>query len=161
MRRGAGPSGPAPMSSPGKPLLQSEMKFTHVLFVAAVFSAGLVMTGCTFGARTPVNATRHDVENHEPFVLLGRRAQRSITCAGITKRTQADGRLEVTANVRNREERRLEVQINCEFKDGAGRVVDSGPFRSLVLSPLAQEAVEFASLNAEAKTFTIRVREVQ
>jgi hypothetical protein len=126
-----------------------------------LLAAGAVLNGCTFGARTPVNTAKYDLENHEPFVLLGRQVQRSVTCSGIQKRTQSDGRLEITANVRNREERRLQVQINCEFKDANGRVVDAGPFRSLILSPLAQEAVEFVALDTAAKTFTIRVREAQ
>ena len=130
-------------------------------FLSCLFLTGSLLTGCTFGARTPVNATKHDVENHEPFVLLGRQVQRSVTCSGIQKRTQPDGRMEVTASVRNREARRLQVQINCEFKDDNGRVVDAGPFRNLFLSPLSQEAVEFVALNTAAKSFTIRVREVQ
>src|SRR5262245_50135991 len=100
------------------------MKLT---FLTTLVAAGAVLTGCTFGARTPVNTAKYDLENHEPFVLLGRHVQRSITCSGIQKRTQPDGRLAVTANVRNREERRLQVQINCEFKDGNSRVVDPGP----------------------------------
>jgi len=138
------------------------MKTNTLLLTACLVAVtGLMTTGCRFGARTPVNAGRYDVENHEPFVLLGSRVQRSVTCSGLTKRTTPDGRLEVVANLRNREAYRLEVQLNCEFKDGGGRVVDSGPFRSLVLSPLAQEAVAFTAMNDSAKKFTIRVREVQ
>jgi uncharacterized protein YcfL len=138
------------------------MKINSLLLtVCLAATAGLMTTGCRSGARTPVNATKYDVENHEPVVLLGSRVQRSVTCSGLHKRTTSDGRLEIVANVRNREARRLEVQLNCEFKDGAGRVVDAGPFRSLVLSPLAQEAVVFTAMNDSAKNFTIRVREVQ
>lgn len=134
---------------------------SQLLAVGLAVVAGLMTTGCRFGARTPVNAARYDVENHEPFVLLGSRAQRSVTCAGLQKRNTPDGRLEVIASVRNREKHRIEVQLNCEFKDGTGRVVDAGPFRSLILSPLAQESVAFTAMNESARKFTIRVREVQ
>lgn len=121
----------------------------------------ILQTGCRFGAQAPANPAKYDTENKEPFVLLGQRVQRSVTCSGIQKRTASDGRLEVAANVRNREDRRIQVQINCEFKDDQGFVVDTSPFQTLILSPLAQESVRFTALNADAKAFTIRVREAQ
>lgn len=130
---------------------------SHILLL--VFAVSL--TGCHSGARAPINATKYDLENREPFVLLGSRVQRSITCSGIQKRTGQDGRLEIAANVRNREDRRIQVQVSCEFKDEKGFVLDTSPFQTLILSPLAQEPVRFMAMNAEAKTFTIRVREAQ
>ncbi len=113
------------------------------------------------GAYAPRNATRKDLENRIPFVLLDPAAQRSVTCSGVQQRTLPDGRLEVAAHVRNRLDRRIEVQINCEFKDDQGFVVDSTPFQTLILSEKAQEDVRFTSLNNQAKRFTIRVRQAR
>lgn len=101
-------------------------------------------------------------ESTERFVLLDPGVQYSITCTGINERTLADGRLEVTAQIRNRENRRLEVQVNCVFKDG--NMVSTGdetPFQTLILTENATESVKFTSANAAAKKYTIRVRQAR
>ncbi len=125
--------------------------------------AGTFATGCRTetGALTPRNTARFDAENRESFVLMDRRAQRSITCSSILQRTLPDGRLEASANVRNRENRRLQVQVNCDFKDAGGFVVDSTPWQTLILTENGQETVRFTSINNEAKRFTIRIREAR
>lgn len=107
-------------------------------------------------SRTPAH------ENTERFVLLDPGVQYSITCTGINERTLDDGRLEVTAQIRNRENRRLEVQVNCVFKDG--NMVNTGdetPFQTLILTENATESVKFVSANNLAKKYTIRVRQAR
>ncbi|MGN6385663.1 MAG: DUF1425 domain-containing protein, partial [Verrucomicrobiota bacterium] len=68
-------------------------------------------------------------------------------------------RLQVAANIRNREERRIQVQVQCEFKDGQGFAIDSTPWNTLVLTERGQETVSFTSMNSKAQRYTIRVRE--
>ena len=81
----------------------------------AVLTLGLA-AGCGGGgAYLPKNTTKYDVENREKLVLLDARVQRSVTCSGIQERALEDGRLEIMANIRNREGRRIEVQIGCVF----------------------------------------------
>ncbi|MBM3836487.1 MAG: DUF1425 domain-containing protein [Verrucomicrobia bacterium] len=89
------------------------------------------------------------------------RAQRSVTCSGIQERKLDDGRIEVAANVRNRENRRIQVQINCEFKDEQGFVVDSTPWETLILTENGQESARFTSMNDKARKYTIRVRQAR
>ena len=62
---------------------------------------------------------------------------------------------------RNRDSRRIEVQVNCEFKDERGLTIDSTPWQTLVLTENGQETVRFVALNALAKKYTIRVREAR
>ena len=126
----------------------------------AVLTLGLA-AGCGGGgAYLPKNTTKYDVENREKLVLLDARVQRSVTCSGIQERALDDGRLEIMANIRNREDRRLEVQIGCVFKDVNGFPTgDESPFQTLILTENAQEAVKFTSLNNLAKKYTIRIRE--
>src|SRR5688572_3367326 len=83
------------------------------------------------GVYQPVNATKYDYENQSQFVLMDPGAQRSVTASGIQERTLADGRIEVAANVRNRENRRIQVQAQCEFKDAQGLAIDSTPWQTL------------------------------
>ncbi len=110
---------------------------------------------------TPQNTTKFDAENREKFVLLDAGAQYSVTCSGLQEMTLPDGRLQVVARVRNRENRRIEVQINCEFKDAQGFAIDSTPFQTLILTENATEAVSFASTNDKAKNYTLRVRQAR
>ncbi len=138
------------------------MKKTFALLGLLTATAAF-LPGCATedtGAFVPVNTTVNDRENHEPIVLMTARVQVSVTCSGIQVRTLEDGRLEVNANIRNREGRRIQVQINCEFKDDQGFVTEAEtPFQNLILTENAQETVHFVSLNNKAKRFTIRVRE--
>ena len=119
-----------------------------------------VITGHTEGAYVPQKADKYDLENYHNFVLLDAGTQRSVTCSGIYQRFLDDGRLEVIANIRNRQERRIEVQADCVFKDEQGFPTnDAAPFRTVILSENAQEGVRFVSFNNKAKTYTIRIRQ--
>lgn len=136
------------------------MKNKLLSFVAAAMSV-VFLDGCaTGGAYPPKNTTKYDLENKSNFVLLDPGAQRSVTSTGISERTLEDGRLEVAVNLRNRENRRIEVQVNCVFKDSAGfSTGDETPFQNVILTENAQETLKFASMNNLAKKYTIRVRQ--
>ena len=131
------------------------------LWFSSLLLAAMVVTGCqSGGAYAPKNATKYDLENKEKFVLMDRMVQRSVTASGIQKRLLPDGRLEVIAHVRNREARRIQVQINCVFKDANGfSTDDETPWQTLILTESAQEDVRFVSINNKAQDFTIRVRQ--
>ena len=61
--------------------------------------------------------------------------------------------------VLNRANKRLDLQVNCIFKDEQGFATgDETPFRTLILDETAQETVLFTSLNPKAKNYTVRVR---
>jgi hypothetical protein len=131
------------------------------LIATAMLATLVFLGGCaTEGARLPVNTTKYDVENTSQYALMGPRVQRSITFSGTQQRILEDGRLEVTTNVRNRENRRIEVQISCVFKDEQNfSTGDETPWHTLILTENAQEAVKFTAMNNRAKNYTIRVRE--
>ena len=119
-----------------------------------------VITGQPGGAYHPTNTDRYDLENKERIVLMDKAVQVSVTYSGIQERFLEDGRLEVFANLRNRETRRIEVQVSCIFKDSQGfSTGDVTPFQTLILTENGQETVHFVSMNNLAKRYTIRIRE--
>lgn len=128
-------------------------------------AAALVVAGCSTydkGPYVPEQSKTPAYENTERFVLLDPGVKYSITCTGINERTLDDGRLEVTAQIRNRENRRLEVQANCVFKDGNMIATgDETPFQTVILTENATESVKFTSANGAAKKYTIRVRQAR
>ncbi len=130
---------------------------------ALLAAFGLVLAGCAGGgAYEARNPNKYDLENREIFVLMDPGAQRSVTSAGIQESILPDGRLEVVANVRNRENRRIQVQINCVFKDAQGfSTGDETPWQTLILTENGQEAVRFTAMNERARRYTIRVREAR
>ncbi len=132
-------------------------------FVLSVGAATLLLSGCQHeGAYAPKNTTEFDLENKSNFVLLDPGAQHSVTSPGIQERLLADGRLEVIANLRNRENRRIQVEVNCVFKDEQGfSTGDETPFKTIILTENAQEAVTFTSLNSRARKYTVRVRQAR
>lgn len=128
-------------------------------------TAALVVAGCSTydkGPYLPEQSKTPAYESTERFVLLDPGVKYSITCTGINERTLDDGRLEVTAQIRNRENRRIEVQVNCVFKDG--NMIGTGdetPFQTLILTENATESVKFISANNLAKKYTVRVRQAR
>lgn len=114
------------------------------------------------GPYPPLDTMKYTLENTERFVLLDKPAQHSVTCTGLQQLTTGDGRLEVIANVKNRENRRIQVQINCVFKDEQGfSTGDETPWQTLILSEYSTEAVRFTAMNKQAKNYTIRVRQAR
>jgi len=121
-----------------------------------------VVTGHAGGAYETVNAAKYDLENQQLFVLLDKGTERSVTCSRLEQRPLPDGRMEVLANIRNRQERRIQVEVNCVFKDDHGfSTGDETPFQTLILTENAQETVRFVSANSLAKKYTIRVRQAR
>ena len=124
----------------------------------------LAFSGCAstdHGAYLPENVAVNNLEDHVALVLLDQRVQYSVTCPGIQETRLPDGRLQVAVNLRNRENRRLQVQANCEFKDAQGFIVESTPFENVFLDENAQEGVKFVSMNDKAARYTIRVRQAR
>ena len=130
-----------------------------LLVVAAAFLAGCQTAP---GPYQSLDTTKYTIENTDKFILLDQPAQISVTCTGLQERILPDGRLEVVANVKNREGRRVQVQISCVFKDEQGiSTGDETPFRNLTLTEYSTQAEKFTSMNNLARKYTIRVREAR
>jgi hypothetical protein len=131
-------------------------------FFLTATALGLTLSGCaTGGAYDPKNTTKFNQEDTAKFVLFDGGAQRSVTCTQIQTARTSDGRLKVAANVRNRENRRIEVQANCVFKDAQNFAVDETPFRTLLLDENATEGISFEAFNTNAVKYTIRIRQAR
>ena len=141
------------------------MKLHPIPFVAVVMLA-LAGAGCQSshpetGPYPPQSTTGFDAENKDKFVLMDSGAQYSVTCTGLQETTLPDGRMQIAANVRNRENRRIQVQISCAFKDEQGFTIDETPYQTLILTENGQETVSFTSLNNKPKKYTVRVRQAR
>lgn len=119
--------------------------------------AGCISTPASFVA---LDSTKFTLANTDRFVPMDREVRQAVTCTGLSENWLPDGRMEVVANVKNRENRPVEVQINCVFKNEQGFPTgDESPFQTVVLSGNKTEAVRFTALNSAAKKYTIRVRQ--
>ena len=132
----------------------------------AAGGAVLLAAGCSSthdkGPYPPQTSKTFPYESREPVVLMDPGVQYSVTCSGVLETTLPDGRLEVVAHLRNRENRRIEVQVDCVFKDQNGFTTgDEPPFKALILTENAQQDVSFTSMNEKAKKYTIRVRQAR
>lgn len=139
------------------------MNSPSVALLVSVVALGLSV-GCVSqpGPFAPLDTTKFTLENSAKFVALDQPAQNSVTCTGLLERPLADGRLEVVANVKNRESRRIQIQINCVFKDDQGfSTGDETPWQTLILSENSTEAVQFVAMNTLAHKYTVRVRQAR
>ena len=119
-----------------------------------------VYTGHNGGAYSARNSDQYNLENQSKVVLMDYRVQRSVTYNGLQEAILPDNRLQVAANLRNRLNRRIQVEVQCVFKDVQGfSTGDETPWETKILTENSQETVRFASLNDRAKGYTIRIRE--
>jgi uncharacterized protein YcfL len=129
----------------------------------ACLGALAFFAGCSSpGPYAAKDTTKYTLENTENFVLMDKKVQYSVTSTGIQQRINDDGRLEVVANIKNREDRRIQVQVSCVFKDEQGfSTSDETPWQNLILGEYTTEAVTFKSMNAQARKYTVRVRQAR
>ena len=128
-----------------------------------VLLLGLVVAGCASGgAYAPKNTGKYNQELNAKLVLMDSGAQRSVTASAFQERVLEDGRLEVTAVLRNRENRRIQVQVQCVFKDALGIATgDETPWQDLILTENGMETFRAAAMNTQAKGYTVRVRQAR
>ncbi len=136
-----------------------------ILSFLAAGGAVLLVAGCSThdqGPYLPEGVKTPAYEGREPVVLMDPGVQYSVTCVSLQEKILPDGRLEVIAHLRNRENRRIEVQANCVFKDQNGfSTGDETPFTMVILTENATEDARFVSMNNLAKKYTIRVRQAR
>ena len=118
-----------------------------------LLSICIIIGGC--GAPVSQQAA---AANNSTFVALGTLGARTVKCTAMQETQLTDGRLKVRANILNLINKRVDLQVSCSFKDEQGFAIDTTPFQTLILDETAQETVEFISLNAQAKYYTVRVR---
>ncbi len=136
----------------------------HFKATTLALATVLAFTGCATkpGPHAPQDTTKYTLENTDTFVLADEAVQHSVTCTGIQTRSTADGRLQVVANIKNREARRIQVQVSCVFKNEAGFATgDETPWELIDLTENITHSAIFTAMNPQAKKYTIRVRQVR
>jgi hypothetical protein len=122
------------------------------------------LAGCSSrnGPADNFDSTKYTIENTDKFVLLDPGNAIAVSCTGLQEAVLPDGRLQVAANVKNRENRLLRLQVSCVFKDEQGTPTgDETPYKTVIIESNATEAVQFTSLNTLARKYTVRVRETR
>jgi uncharacterized protein YcfL len=138
------------------------MKDTIVFSVALALLVSACSSTHDRGPYMPQDSKAPALEGKEPVVLMDPGVQYSLTHSGVQEQILPDGRLRVTIHFRNRENRRIEVQANCVFKDQNGYSTgDESPWQALILTENSTEDVSFTSANAQARKFTVRVRQAR
>lgn len=131
-------------------------------FFSLFLTAFVLLAGCkTAGPYAPQAEKRPGLDEMTATVaLMDEHVQASVTSAGDRGTVLSDGRLRAQVNLKNRESRRIQVQVQCVFKDEQGFATgDETPWTTLILTEGATEAVEFVSMNTQARKYTFRVRQ--
>jgi hypothetical protein len=131
-----------------------------ILSLLAAGAAVLLAAGCAHTTEKVQYVPVPAYDGGDSVLMLGEGVQQSISCTGIQEQLLPDGRLEIVARLHNRENRRLEVQAKCVFKDQNGfSTGDETPFVMVILTETGTEDVRFVSMNNLAKKCTISVRQ--
>ena len=132
---------------------------------SAIASCIVLSSGCAHheGAYGTKDPDLYSQELTMHVALMDKQVQRSVKAAGGIKIIErADGRLDVFANIMNRESRRIQVQVQCVFQDADGLTVgDETPWENVILTENAMKTLSYTSLSTKAKSFVIRVRQAR
>lgn len=126
-------------------------------------SAGL-LAGCAShqGSYSPLDSSGSSQDLNAKFTLMDPGAQQSVTSRGLQEARLDDGRLKVSCILQNRENRRIQVQVQCVFKDAQGfSTGDQTPWENVILTENGMETLTYTSLNNKPSTYTIRVRQAR
>ncbi|MSR67094.1 MAG: hypothetical protein EXS24_06960 [Pedosphaera sp.] len=130
--------------------------------IMSVFCVGALALGLAACTGVSTSSVGYNQQNGRPkFVTLDPLTKEAITSPGIQETVLPDGRLMVKANVRNRLNKRVHVQINCVFHDAQGFKVDETPYETLILTENGQETVSFTSLREGVKDYVVQIRQVR
>jgi uncharacterized protein YcfL len=127
---------------------------------AALAALGLAL-GCEThrGAYVPETVPQAAAENYNTVVLLSEKLAESIAVEGQQAKYSDDGRLQVYANLRNRVEKRLRVQVQTVFKDENGfSTGDETAWETIMIPALSQHTYQTIAQNSKARRYTIRVK---
>jgi hypothetical protein len=129
-----------------------------VLLLTALCSLG-ALPGCATGSGEPEDTTKFTIENTDQFSALDPDTEAAVKCTGLQERLLGDGRLEVVANVKNRGNQPVTVEIRCVFlNDQVILVGPVGHWQTLALAADATEVVRFTASDVAAKRYAIQVR---
>ena len=109
----------------------------------------------------PSDTTKYTLEDTDRFALIDGAADHAISCTGLMEVPQADGRMEVVANIKSREAQQVNVQASCVFRDANGIVVEETPWQNVGLPANATLAVRFIAATATTKNYTVRLRDAR
>lgn len=106
--------------------------------------------------------TKYTLENTDRFALIDGAEQHAISCTGLMELPLADGRLEIVANLKNRESQPLKIEASCAFQNAAGDLVlEDSPWQAVTLPENATVSVHFTATTTAAKKYTVRVRDAR
>lgn len=126
---------------------------------AAALVLSAVLAGCVAPPAAPPPAPRPLAGGGGRVVALDAGSAGAVACAGIVDWRLADGRLGVLANLRNLGSTRIGLRVLCSFEGTGGSPAgDGGAWQAVVLDPGSTETVRFASPDARAQAYLIRVR---
>lgn len=137
------------------------MKSSQSLWYLPLLGAAL-LAGCRTANPPPPlpDSTKYSIENTNKFIFLDEASKAFVTCTGLQERVLPDGRLQIVANVKNREDRPMRIQADCVFKDEQGfSTGDETPFQTLTLPANATQTVSFTASNNLARRYSIGVRQ--
>jgi hypothetical protein len=140
------------------------MTTRHSISLLSALCCLEMMAGCGTAPATqaPVDSTKFTVENTDRFLVLDAATEAAVNCTGLQERTLGDGRLEVIANVKNRDSGPTRVQIQCVFLDDQGTPVGAmDSWQVLALAGDSTEVVRFTAPDAVAKRYAIRARKAR
>lgn len=152
------------MNRPAHRLLRRiRLSSSRVASVGALLAGLVFLAACATEPEPPpaADSTKYTLENTDRFVVLNHTGRSAVTCTGFTEHALADGRMEVVANLKNRESRPVELQASCLFKDESGQnELEETAWQTIAVPANTTEAVHFTASSAAAKMYTVRVRDV-
>lgn len=138
------------------------MHTKHLCRILALAAVALLAGCASRSDSAPQESTKYTVENTDKFELFDDGSPIYVSCTGLQEHRLKDGRLEVVANIRNRENRELHVEVGCLFRDVQGFSTSAETASQTVkLAPNATEVLNFRSTTPLARTYTIRLREAK
>ena len=137
---------------------------SHRVTFALALAASAFLWGCACQPKAPViqDTIKYTVDDTGRVAFSDPATKEAILCTGLQERFTTENKLDVIANVKNRSDRPLKVQVQCLFRDADGFMEPEGtPWQSVSLEPQATETVHFTAASTIPKRYTLRFRQAR
>ncbi len=137
------------------------MRIKNLSYTALAIALAFTVTACSRsrGPDVPIADAKAVARTQSPVVLFDKTLKGKIAADQVEQYRLADGRMSISANLRNRTKKALTVQTRTVFKDAGGFAIDDETsWQNLFLSPQQYSTVRAASMTGAAEMATVEVR---
>jgi hypothetical protein len=151
------------LKTPVSPSIRLVTNTVRFLICAVAFAVIAFLCSCAEGPTVPASNPKSPEAAGAPVVLLDEDMEDNIAVDQVRFGRTSNNLLAVQANIRNRTDHDISIQVQTLYRDQFGNALyfnpgDETPWMNMVVTANSTTPYRSQSLSAAAQNFTVRIR---